>query len=112
VTVSVSAAVNRPPVAVDDAAQTAQNVPVTINLVLNDSDPDGTVNPATVVLAGETGTPPTITTAQRGTAVNQKNGTVIYTPRRNFRGTDTFTYTVNDYLGATSNTATVRVNVQ
>jgi len=37
---------------------------------------------------------------------------VIYTPRRNFRGTDTFTYTVNDYLGATSNTATVRVNVQ
>ena len=39
------------------------------------------------------------------------NGTVIFTPRRGFAGTDTFTYTINDNDGATSNEATVRVNV-
>jgi len=36
---------------------------------------------------------------------------VTYRPKKNFRGTDTFTYTVKDQAGATSNVATVRVNV-
>lgn len=112
VTVTVSASVNQPPVAVDDAAQTTQNVSVPINVVSNDYDPDGIVILASVVLTGEPAVAPfTIATTQGGTATNQKNGTVIYTPKRNFRGTDTFTYTVKDNQGATSNTATVRVNV-
>ena len=52
--------------------------------------------------------------AQRGgTVVNNGDGTVTYTPKRGFRGTDTFKYTVNDDAipAATSNEATVRVNV-
>jgi len=103
VTVSVGAPPNTPPVAVDDAAQTTQNVAVTINLVANDYDPDGTINPATVATVDN----PTM----GGTVANQGNGTVIFTPKRNFRGTDVFTYTVRDNLGAVSNKATVRVNV-
>ena len=103
VVVTASVPVNQPPVAVDDTASTPRGVPVTIILVTNDTDPDGTIDPATVVITNQ----PT-----RGGAVdNRLNGTVIYTPRRGFRGTDTFTYTVNDNDGATSNEATVRVNV-
>ncbi len=43
---------------------------------------------------------------------NTGGGIVTYSPPNpGFRGTDTFTYTVNDNDGATSNVATVRVNV-
>jgi len=94
--------VNDPPMAVDDNASTTQNTPVTINVVANDFDVDGTVNPATVIVTNPT---------RGGTVVNHLNGTVTFTPKRNFRGTDTFTYTVRDNIGALSNTATVRVNV-
>ncbi|MEW6569798.1 MAG: Ig-like domain-containing protein [Nitrospirota bacterium] len=103
VTVTVNPHVNTPPVATDDYASTTVNVPVTINVVLNDTDPDGTIDPTTVAIV----TQPT----RGGSVVNHNNGTVTFTPKKNFRGTDTFTYTVNDNEGATSNVATVRVNV-
>lgn len=103
VTITAGPPVNQPPVAVDDAATTPRETPVTIILVANDSDPDGTIDPASVVITNQ----PT----RGGSVQNMLNGTVIYTPRRGFRGTDTFTYTVDDNVGATSNEATVRVNV-
>ncbi len=102
VTITVNPRVNQPPVAANDSATTTKNVPVTINVIANDSDPDGTINPATVII---------VTKPRKGTAAPQPNGTVIYTPNLNFKGTDPFTYTVKDNEGATSNTATVRVNV-
>jgi Bacterial Ig domain len=40
------------------------------------------------------------------------NGTVSYTPKRYFKGVETFCYTVKDSLGQTSNNATVTVTVQ
>ncbi|MEJ2464298.1 MAG: Ig-like domain-containing protein [Candidatus Thiodiazotropha sp.] len=40
--------VNQPPTAVDDSAQTNEDQPVTINLLANDSDPDGSLAPATL----------------------------------------------------------------
>jgi hypothetical protein len=43
--------------------------------------------------------------------VNATTGIVTYVPKRGFRGTDTFQYTVDDNDGATSNVATVRINV-
>ena len=46
-----------------------------------------------------------------GTVVENGDGTVTFSPKRGFRGTDLFTYTVNDDLGGTSNEATVRINV-
>jgi hypothetical protein len=104
VTVTVTPHVNQPPVARDDFALTTFNVPITINVVANDTDPDGTVVPSTVAIV--------VQPTRRGTVVNHANGTVTFTPRRNFRGTDTFTYTVRDNEGAVSNQATVRVNVQ
>lgn len=103
VTVTVNPTVNTAPVAADDFATTRKNTSVTIDLAANDTDAEGNMAPGTVAIA----TPPT----RGGTVVANANGTVTYTPRWNFRGTDTFTYTVQDSLGAVSNTATVKVNV-
>ena len=85
----------------DDFANTTKNTPVTINVVDNDTDADGSIDPVTVV----------VSQPSKGTAASNGNGTVTFTPKRNFRGTVTFTYTVNDNEGATSNTATVTVEV-
>ena len=45
-----------------------------------------------------------------GTAVANPNGTVTYTPARNYSGADTFTYTISDNQGATA-TGSVNVTV-
>jgi hypothetical protein len=47
-----------------------------------------------------------------GTATVNPNGTISYTPKKNFVGSDVFTYTVTDSLNAVSNIARVTVNVQ
>lgn len=110
-TITVSAPVNIPPVAVDDFASTQRNVPVFINLIANDYDPDGTIDPNSIMITSSLPNPDGTYTTSRGGTVSVLSMGVIYTPKRNFRGTDIFTYTVNDNLGATSNEATVRVNV-
>ncbi len=90
------------PVAVNDDADTVEGNPVTINVVSNDTDSDGTINPSTVTITGGPG---------NGTAVEQGDGTVLYTPNAEYSGKDTFTYTVRDDHGVLSNTATVTVTV-
>lgn len=99
-TVTVTA--NSSPVAQNDNAFSVNGAPAVINVIANDTDVDGTINPASVVIVS----PPL-----SGTAVNNLDGTVTYTPAVDFAGTVTFTYTVNDNLGAVSNIATVTVNV-
>ena len=90
--------VNCPPVAVDDTATTVNGFPVTINVLANDSDPDG--DPLTV-----TG----VTDPPNGTAVNNGDGTVTYTPDCGFVGIDTFDYTISDGQGGMdTGTVTVR----
>ena len=81
---------NIPPVANNDTATTDENTPVDINVIANDTDSDGTIDPATVVITGN---------PANGAAVANANGTVTYTPDNGFDGTDTFTYTVNDNQG-------------
>jgi large repetitive protein len=98
-TITVTAApVNDPPVAVNDAAATNEDTPVTIAVLANDTDLDG--DPLSVVAA----------TAGNGTVVINPDGTVTYTPKANFFGVDTITYTISDGKGGTS-TATVTVTV-
>ncbi len=104
VTVEVQAAGNTAPVAVDDSAQARRNQTIDIPVLANDSDPDGNIVPDSVtVTAGPN---------MGGTAVVNADGTVTFTPATNFRGTDTFAYTVSDSGGLISNEATVRVNVR
>jgi hypothetical protein len=90
--------VNCPPVAVDDMATTVNGFPVTINVLANDSDPNG--DPLTVT---------SVTDPPNGTAVNNGDGTVTYTPDCGFFGIDTFNYTISDgQSGTDTGTVTVR----
>jgi predicted chitinase len=95
---------NRPPIAKDDTVTTAKNTLVNINILSNDKDTDGTINPATVAIVGA---------PKHGTAsVNPTTGVVSYTPAANYSGPDAFTYKVKDNLGASSNVASVCVTVK
>jgi len=96
---------NVPPVAADDTVSTTRNTPVTIDVLANDSDSDGVLVPSTVtIVAGPSKVGSTA-------VVNPSDGTIFYTPKQNFQGTDVFFYQVSDDDGAVSNVATVRVNV-
>jgi subtilisin-like proprotein convertase family protein len=81
---------NAPPVAVADAATTVAGVPVTLNVLANDSDPNG--DPLTI-----TG----LSNIANGTAVIS-GGAVVFTPAAGFTGSGTFTYTISDGKGGTA----------
>ena len=91
--------INDPPVAIDDIANTLEDIPVTTDVLANDGDPD--MDPLTVVI---------VTNPSFGTIVDNGDGTITYTPLPNFSGTDTYTYTITDGNGGID-TATVTVIV-
>lgn len=87
---------NRAPLAVNDSlVLPAFNA----SLTKNDSDPDA--DPIRVSA---------VTQGAHGSVTLNANGTVDYVPDGGFSGTDSFTYTITDPLGATS-TATVNVTL-
>ncbi len=99
VTVTVSA-VNDAPIAVNDSANTTEDVAVTIPVLVNDSDPDG--NPLTITSA----------TATNGTVVISGTN-LVFTPATNFNGTATIGYTISDGNGGTASAVvTVIVGAQ
>ena len=78
--------VNDPPVAVaDPLVVTAEDVPVAINVVGNDTDPEG-----------QTLTPVISVAPLHGTTRVNANGTITYTPAPNYNGGDSFTYRASD----------------
>jgi hypothetical protein len=91
--------VNDSPVARDDAAKTDASTPVTINVVSNDTDPDGDSCGVSSVTSGG-----------HGVAIVNADGTVTYTPEADYSGTDNFTYTITDGNGGTD-TGAVAVSV-
>ena len=95
--------VNNDPVAVDDSDATDEDTPVTISVTANDTDVDGTINPATVTIVDEP--------SAGSVSVDPVSGDVTYSPNADYHGSDSFTYTVEDDDGATSNVATVTVTV-
>ncbi len=97
--VDVIVSANQGPDAVDDGATVDEDDTVTIDVLTNDSDPEG--GPLTVTSAGPAG---------NGTVSVNPDGTIDYTPDPDWNGTDTFTYTVCDEAGNCS-TATVTVTV-
>lgn len=102
-TVTITVTPNSVPTASNDSATTDADTAVVINVLANDSDSDGTLDPATVTASNGThGT----------TNVNATTGQITYTPNPSFVGLDTFTYTVDDNDGGTSNSATVTVTVR
>lgn len=90
---------NQPPNPVDDESATTVDTAVVIDVLANDTDPDGDSLFITGVGRGD-----------NGTASANADGTVTYLPKRRFKGTDTFTYTVGDGIDAASATVLVTVD--
>ena len=95
--------VNDAPVAADDSLVTRQETPVRAELLANDTDVDGAVQPASL---GLTRFP------QHGDVrIDRATGAVTYTPRPGFHGRDSFAYAVRDDRGALSSQGVVSVLV-
>ncbi|MDF3863217.1 Ig-like domain-containing protein, partial [Pseudomonas denitrificans (nom. rej.)] len=89
---------NDGPTAVADSAQAQEDTTLKINVLGNDTDPDGD---SLIV---------TSASAANGTVVINQDGTLSYTPKANYSGNDTISYSISDGHGGTS-TATVTVSI-
>ena len=81
---------NRAPTAVDDRAETAEDTPVLIDVVANDTDPDGDPLRVVAVMAPAHGTATVVA------------GRLRYVPAPDYNGPDRFTYRVADSDGETA----------
>jgi len=92
--------VNSPPLAEDDTAVTDEHIPVIIDVLDNDFDPD----------IGDILTVDSVTQGTNGYVTIVDDQHVSYGPEPGFNGIDNFTYNVSDGNGGTD-TANVRVTV-
>jgi hypothetical protein len=83
---------NYAPTAINDVANLNMNATTTINVLANDTDPEGDVLSVTAVTAGQHGT----------TTISTDGKKVLYTPNTGYSGTDYFSYTISDGNGNTS----------
>jgi len=104
VTVNINA-LNDPPVAEDDSASMLEDNATTVDVIANDSDVDGNIDPDSVqVTSGPS----------NGTTTVNADGSIQYDPNLDFNGSDSFVYEVCDDGSPTPpkcTTATVDVTV-
>lgn len=105
VTMNVSMVpVNQPPVAVDDIVSILEDQFIIANILSNDYDPDGSIDPTSVAV---------VSNPQHGLInVDRISGTVTYEPHVNFYGSDQLSYTVQDNQGAVSNMAWLNITIE
>jgi hypothetical protein len=84
----------------DTGQRAANGAAVTVNVIANDVDSDGSIDPTTVHIASQ---------PAHGSVSVTQSGSVVYTPNAGYQGSDSFTYSENDNQGATSNIATVTI---
>ncbi len=102
-TALVTLVVHQPPVAVADNAVVVAGQFVVLDILANDSDPDGTLDATSVEL---------VTEPEHGTVtIDPTNGSILYAAGLNEPGQHSFTYTVRDNYGAVFNVASVDVTV-
>ena len=92
--------VNDGPVANDDTDSGAEDTQQTGNVLMNDSDVDGTISVKD---------PGTYATSNGSITINS-DGTYTYTPNANYNGSDSFDYTIVDDDGAEA-TATLNLTI-
>ncbi len=92
---------NEPPIAGDDERTTAAGVPIDVDVLTNDSDPE---SGALEIVLRRAPDPAAGTVEIVGQALR-------FTPAGGYVGTATFTYRIVDEMGEASNTATVTVQV-
>src|SRR6266540_917545 len=103
--------VNDPPVAVNDTTAAAANKPITINVLANDTDPDGAADLAAAVIQSLPAAGGTLTCGGAAVAIGTicPGGLLTYTATK--AGADSFTYKAQDQALALSLlAATVTVN--
>jgi subtilisin-like proprotein convertase family protein len=88
--------------ALADSSTTQTSRPVIIDVLQNDVDPDGTIDPSTVTI---------VTAPAAGSARVLADGRIEFTPPADQRDTYTFSYRVLDNDGVASNAANVSVRV-
>ncbi len=98
VTVTVTP-VNDAPVAVADSATTNEDVPVTITVLANDTDPDGDVLDVT-----------STTGVTHGIAVVNADNSITFTPAQDYSGTVSFSYAYTDGTATGYADVTVTIN--
>ncbi|WP_332666755.1 Ig-like domain-containing protein, partial [Aeromicrobium sp.] len=102
VTITVNGADdNLRPTARDDSATTDEDTAVVIDVLANDSDPEGEALTPQLVAGPENG----------AVAYDASSKKFTYTPGANFNGTDSFTYKISDTAGGASSPATVAITV-
>ena len=91
------------PNADDDTASTSFNTAVHVQVLANDGDLSGKLDPSSVAI--------TSGPASGAAAVDSASGEIIYTPNQGFSGMDVLQYTVKNQAGNVSNVANVFVLV-
>ncbi len=92
---------NDPPTVIDDIAETFATVSVTIDALVNDTDPEQDVLSLTSVSVPTNGVAQIV------------DGQIVYTPNQNFVGKEVFEYTITDTAGnETSGLVTITVKLR
>ncbi|MBM3967008.1 MAG: tandem-95 repeat protein, partial [Planctomycetes bacterium] len=99
---TVQLRVNSAPNTTPDSLVVKQTITTVLDVLRNDSDPDGTLDPATLVI---------VSGSDVADVVVQSNGTIRFTPRAGFLGTTQFRYVVSDNDGRPSVPTDVTVRV-
>ena len=98
-TLHINSSKNEAPVAEDSEFETYKNISGEVPLNVSDAEND----PLTVNI---------VTSPKRGEVTVYEDGKVVYTPKENKVGKDSFTFTVTDSAGNTSGEATVRIQIK
>lgn len=93
---------NDKPITIGDTASTFKNYPVIIDVLANDSDPDGSIIPSSLKIVF----PPS-----NGTAEITPDFKVLYTPTTDYVGSDLFVYNVEDNFKEPSANTIVNITV-
>ncbi len=83
----------QPPIAELDEATVAAGESITIDVLANDSDPDGEISNASLI---------DILDSDNGTGIINNDKTITYTPNQGFAGEDALFYTIEDSDGEIS----------
>lgn len=102
-----------PPLVTNDNLTTNQNTPLSMNILTNDVNVDGTINANSVDLDPNTpGQQTTLTVPGQGTYTVNSSGVLTFTPLSTFYGNTTpIQYTVTNSLGLVSNPGTISFTV-
>ncbi|RLD24223.1 MAG: hypothetical protein DRI71_03215, partial [Bacteroidetes bacterium] len=96
--------INDVPVAIDQSAATNEDTDLDVDLSALVTDIDDALDLTTIAIV----TAPTNGTISN---INTITGVVTYTPNVNYNGGDSFTYTIDDVSGGTSNSGTITITV-